>query len=68
MIFDFSIFFIIFLTDLILSDQTKKDMDRYGILSPFRKWAYFPPISKPRAKKNYFRFFDIEWIFFFFII
>ena len=27
-------------------------MGRSGILKPFRKWAYFRPISKPRAEKK----------------
>ena len=39
-------------------------MDRYGILKPFIKWAYFPTISKPGAKRTYFRFLDIFLYFF----
>ena len=53
----FSIFrysFSFFLTDLILFDLANRNMDRYGILRHFRKWAYFPLISKPGVKKNYF--------------
>ena len=53
---DFLYFTLFFSTDLILSDQADKNMDRQGISRPFRIWAYFPPISKHRAEKNYFRF------------
>ena len=62
--FRFPIFFYIFSTNLILSDQAEKDMGRKRILRPFRKWAYLPPTSKPGAEKNYFRFFDMYLYFF----
>ena len=65
-IFDFSIFFFIFSNRLnITHDQADKNMDRQGILRHFRKWAYFPSISKPRDEKNYF---DVRYFSLFFLI
>ena len=61
---DFLHFALFFSTDLNLSDQADKNMDRQGISRPFRIWAYFPPISKPRDGKNYFRFLYIFFLFF----
>ena len=43
-------FLVFFLADQILFDQIHKNMDRQGILRPYRKCAYFPAISEPRAK------------------
>ena len=63
-IFHFRYLPLFFLTNLIFTDQVDKNMDRSGILWPFRKWAYFPTISKPGAKKTYFRFRNIILYFF----
>ena len=52
-----------FLTDLILSDQAVKiwkHREFEGLLDNF-----FSTIFKPRAKKNYFRFYDMYLHFFF---
>ena len=50
----FDIFFLFFLTDLILSNEAFENMDRQGILMPFRKWAYFLSVSQPPEPKNLF--------------
>ena len=60
----FRYFSLFFYNDFILSDQADQNMDRYGTLKPFRKWAYFPTLSKTGAEKNYFRFSILFFIFF----
>ena len=50
-IIDFRYYSLRFLNDLILFAQGDKNIEEWKILSPYRKCAYFPLISKPRAKK-----------------
>ena len=61
----FNIFLYFFLPDFILLDWDDKNMNRQGILKPFRTCAYFRTIFKPRAKKIIFDFSIFFFIFFF---
>ena len=56
-------FSLFFLTDLILSDRADNNMNRQGIIRPFRKLSYFPSMFQTKSRKKLYSIFRSILIF-----